>query len=463
MNPKAVLISLAISCVLAIIAIILLLPELRGPSIDSRPVLELRMGDVSSLGLVDEAGVRRTIERESSSWVLAWPGSTPSEPIRWPVEAGNVRGAIRLLIENLERDAQGLEVASPEATLTLGTAEGDWQIEFGASKVGGQTPVRVTDPEGTVIDARIGTQVRDVFTVNGMMAWRSAQSAVLLAAGVDRVYLKSKELAPIRLQRANDRWSLVEPLAARADDARCQQLLSTLQRLGIAKFHDTMTVASDGTGLSEPGAIVAIERDVPGEPGKRILTGLGIGTTTSLEKSHVYVAFEQRLIEQDGSASVLLGPVVTSVSVEEVNAILPFARAYLSRRTLEASVPDVRRLEVSRRARGLTELFHRSVTGWTGSGGDSVSATLSETLDDLLALVTTELAPQVELEPPEGWVEIGATDVRDASGASIGRVGLAVVERDGQVVAIATQIGGVARLYPPESHLPLMTWLRSLP
>ncbi len=461
MKPKAVLISLAISCVLAIIAIILLLPELRGSTIDARPVFDVRVGDVTGLELTDAAGGRRTLSREGGDWILSWPAGNGQER-RWPAEAGNVRGAIRLLIENLERDSQGLGMDEPEATLTMKTASGDWQIEFGASRVGGQTAVRVTGPDGAEIDARIGTQVRDVFTVGGLMAWRSTQAMAFLDRGVDRVYLRSKDLDPIRLARLNGRWSLVEPIAARADDARCQELLTALRRMRIVRFYDELEVGSEATGLDEPGAIIALERDVVGEPGTRILTGAAIGITTDLENTRIYVALEQREVTRDNESRVLLGPIVASVAVEEMNAILPFARAYLSRRTLEASIPDVRRLEIVRRG-SPPEIFNRNVTGWTDARGASPTATTGETLDDLLGVLASEQASQIELDHPEGWVELALVEARDSSGASLGRVGFAAVERDGKPIALATQIDGVVRMYPVEAHLRLVSWLRRAP
>ncbi len=468
MTPKALLISLAISCVLAVVAILLMLPELREQPADTRPVLDLGVGDVVELGLTDENGREWSLAREGGEWILAWPVGN-GQKRRWPAEAGNVRGAIRLLIENLERDSEGLELVEPEATLSLRALAGDWRIEFGPSRVGGQTPVRVTPPDGDAIAARIGTQVRDVFSGDGLMAWRSTTAIPFLDRGVDRIYLQagrresqSGQPEPIRLARLNGRWSLVEPIAARADDARCRELLSTLQRWKIVAFHDDLEVTSPAIGLDEPGAIIALERDVPGKPGERVLTGVAIGTTAGLENKHVYVALELREVPREGEARVLLGPVVVTVAVEDVNGVVPFPRAYLSGRTLEAGVPDVRRLEVTRRSDS-PQTFLRSVTGWTDGQGAVTSASAVEALDDLLSVLTTERAPQIELERPEGLEELAVAEPRDASGKSLGRVGLAVVEREGRPVALATQVGGVIRLYPVEAHVRLLSWLRRGP
>lgn len=455
MNARAVLISLAISVVLAIGAVAVLLPEIQGRQ-ETRAALTLRPSEVSMFELRFGDAIRR-LTREGDRWILAWSDAGSAERA-WVADASRVRGAARLLIEGLKADpgARPFEGAGG-TTLTIREEAGDWLVEFGESSLGGEVLARVREPDGTVRAARCDATLRDVFTAGGLLAWRDGRAFAGVRGAGSSVYLRSG-VGALRLVRIGGRWAMSEPISAPADGERCRALLGVLGGLDVVAFEDGLSGESEVTGLAQAGAIVVIEEELAGQDGpRRLVSGMAVGSPANTDSSELYVLLEQREVGRDGTERVVLGPIVARASVEAINQVSPQAQAYLDRRTLEASRADVRRVEIVRGPRA--EAYARSIAGWQDTGERAVTGSSATYLDALLGILTSTPAGRVELSRPDGWRSIAMVDARGSDGASLGRVELAVVEVEGRSAALATERAGVVRLFAIEPHLELVAWL----
>ncbi len=446
------LISLVVSCVLALGAIGVYLPELRGRSEEAGPAISLRPGDVLALELRDGEAMRR-IERRGRRWILIWEDGERAGA--WACDEGRARGAIRLLLEGVRRGRSD-EIGDEAVTLRVATGEGDWEIAFGRGGVGGVVSTRVREPGGQVIEASCEQSVRDLFTPAGMLAWRSRAAIAPSDGAIRRIFLRSGA-GVIRLARVRSRWVMLEPISAPADAMRCRQLAGVLGALEFSSFEDGI-VDDAASGLDEPGAIVVVEREGPaGGEVATVASGIAVGMPANAEGTDLFVRGEQREILGNGQQRVVLGPVVGRVRLDAINEIPATPRAYLSRRMLEGSIADVQRVEI-RRGGGGVEVYSRSLGGWR-QGETSVRTLQAKRLDTLMDLLFVQASPQVELSRPEGWRTLGEVELRGVDGASIARIEAGVVEREAGVVALGFVRDGIVRLYPGESLVDLIGWL----
>ena len=106
----------------------------------------------------------------------------------------------------------------------------------------------------------------DVFVVNDDLkkllqkdvnSWRDHRLTNLLATDVTKLVVKNPT-GEIELQRDADHWKLVKPLAARADDAKVNDLVSQLATLDIKSFVADDKADAASYGLTEPRGTVTL-------------------------------------------------------------------------------------------------------------------------------------------------------------------------------------------------------------
>ncbi len=145
-----------------------------------------------------------------------------------------------------------------------------------------QTPrekLAVTDNKGhtteflfgneSAIEGKVYLQVTgggDVFVVNDDLkkllqkdvnSWRDHRLTNLVATDVNKLVVKNPA-GEIELQRDNDHWKIVKPLAARADDARINDLVSQVATLNIKSFVADDKADAASYGLAEPRGTVTL-------------------------------------------------------------------------------------------------------------------------------------------------------------------------------------------------------------
>ncbi len=145
-----------------------------------------------------------------------------------------------------------------------------------------QTPrekLAVTDNKGhtveflfgneTPVEGKVYLQITgggNVFVVNDDLkkllqkdvnSWRDHRLTNLLATDVNKVTVKNPA-GEIELQRDNDHWKLVKPLAARADDAKVNDLVSQVATLNIKSFVADDKADAASYGLAEPRGTVTL-------------------------------------------------------------------------------------------------------------------------------------------------------------------------------------------------------------
>ncbi len=453
MSARAVLISLAVSCVLALGAVGVYLPELRARGGAAGPAISLRPGEVRALELREGDAIRR-IERRGGQWILYWDDG--GRKGIWVCDEARARGAIRLLLEGVVR-SESVEVSDDgAATLVVESESGSWEVVFGPAGVGGVVPTRVRGPDGQVVGARCERSVRDLFTHRGMLAWRS-QAAIAPGDGmVRRVILRSGG-GEIRLAQVRGRWVMLEPVSAPADEMRCRQLVGVLGALELTGFEEGL--GDDAAmGLDDPEAVISVERGGLGSSGGEMVESrLAVGMLANAEGTERFVRSEQREILRDGQERVVLGPVIGRVRVDAIDEIAAAPEAYLSRRCMEGTIADVRSVAVRRAGAGGSEVFTRGLGGWQ-QDEQHVRAVLAERLDGLMDLLFAQSSPQVELAKPEGWRTLGEVELRSLDGASLARIEVGVVEREEGVAALGLVHDGIVRLYPSDSLVDLIVW-----
>ena len=119
------------------------------------------------------------------------------------------------------------------------------------------------------IDGKVYLQVTgggDVFVVNDDLkkllqkdvnSWRDHRLTNLLATDVTKLVVKNPA-GEIELQRDADHWKLVKPLAARADDAKVNDLVSQVATLNVKSFVADDKADAASYGLTEPRGTVTL-------------------------------------------------------------------------------------------------------------------------------------------------------------------------------------------------------------
>ena len=121
----------------------------------------------------------------------------------------------------------------------------------------------------TALEGKVYLQVTgggDVFVVNDDLkkllqkdvnAWRDHRLTNLLATDVNKLTVKNPA-GEIELQKDADHWKLVKPLAARADDAKVNDLVSQVATLNIKSFVADDKADAAAYGLTEPRSTVTL-------------------------------------------------------------------------------------------------------------------------------------------------------------------------------------------------------------
>ena len=121
----------------------------------------------------------------------------------------------------------------------------------------------------TAIEGKVYVQATgggDVFVVNDDLkkllqkdvnSWRDHRLTNLIATEVTKLTVKNPA-GEIELQRDNDHWKLVKPLAARADDAKVNDLVSQVATLNIKSFVADDKADATTYGLAEPRGTVTL-------------------------------------------------------------------------------------------------------------------------------------------------------------------------------------------------------------
>lgn len=216
--------------------------------------------DVTAIEWIRTNSVVR-LERSREGWRMR-------EPVFYPAQAT----AIDALLDAVEQlrprrwmslkeigGREGLKafgLDSGAATLNLETRRGPWIL-----RLGGQTPLG-----GQFYFQREGLD--GVFTADSHLlnllpestsGWRDRSLVDLREIGVDRFELRRKTPLEAVLDPASKQWRLVRPLAARANSARINGLLATLQVTPVTGFvSDSPQVDLDGFGLLSPEAEVVL-------------------------------------------------------------------------------------------------------------------------------------------------------------------------------------------------------------
>lgn len=196
------------------------------------------------------------------------------ESNHWNMRAPVADRADGPLIEEVMTDLESMrKVDTITASFLSKTKLADYGLQTPREKLA------VTDNKGktteflfgneTAIEGKVYLQVTgggDVFVVNDDLkkllqkdvnSWRDHRLTNLIATDVTKLVVKNPA-GEIELQRDADHWKLVKPLAARADDAKVNDLVSQVATLNIKSFVADDKADAGSYGLAEPRGTVTL-------------------------------------------------------------------------------------------------------------------------------------------------------------------------------------------------------------
>ena len=285
------------------------------------------------------------LERTNSAWWLR-------APVAYPAQSAAVEGLLEILGGLTPRSHLGAaEVAaqpgsmaafgleSPD-TLTVRSRSGLAILRLGArTALGNQIYLQQVGQEG-------------VFTIDATLlaalpgspdSWRDRRLLAGEGEGFDRVEVLGPTVFEAERQ-TNGNWTLVRPLAARANADQIHRLLLEVAGIGVSAFvTDSAAVASEDFGLARPQAQVVLKR------GTNELVRLQVGGAPTNFPGEVFV-------RRTGPGNI----------VRVTNSIVDLLRqplaAYRDRRLLP-SVAGLTRLEIRAGTNGFT--LERDGTNWS--------------------------------------------------------------------------------------------------
>ncbi|MGD9688302.1 MAG: DUF4340 domain-containing protein [Phycisphaerales bacterium] len=481
MSNRTLMIAIVVALALGVIALFVLrsgrIPVERSSIVPAgERLMELDPAAVRAIEVraAPDRNVTR-LERDTGSdeWRMTFGNATGSGPSpSWRVEPNRVRDLLRVL-----STVTAVGTADPAAALGDNpvTARfelqpaGEITLRLTARVLGGQGLVEITSPPANVPRAAaasapasgsaapadqtvtrqavIAATIHALFQPEALRTWRDRSIFPGALAETSRVRLVARALAPsaeatppgervIALSKVQGQWAVIEPLAAPAEPAAVQALLTALESLSVAKFHDERPAAS-ATGLEQPVARVVLESDRA--PSREMVIGAPADAPGRL-----------RFASTDDAATVI------SVESQPLAQLQTDPTLYIRRAASAVAAPDIGLLmfvattpdgsSIPGRT-GPSMGFLRRIDGWVELRPDGTQVlqdpTRSDAINAFLRFVSSEPAAAVSLSPPTGYQTIGALDLRTAGDQPLDRMEIGRFAATG----VAIRRGDVYRTY----------------
>ncbi|HYE60472.1 MAG TPA: hypothetical protein VD997_00625 [Phycisphaerales bacterium] len=401
----------------------------------------------------------------------------------WPVSARRV-GAMATLLRDVDSAPATEKGATDGATVTFRTGSTDRTMSISSGVLGGRAIVRVHgEPD---VYRSVDAQIARLFEKDGVRAWREA--AAFNTGDFSRIRLQTIG-RQIILARNAGRWGMQVPVAAPADQERCQQLAGQLPRITLSRFIDQPPGNDDALGLAAPEALIDTETDfrtvVNGDVQRRtLLQQLKVGGPVDPSGKLHYASLRAEWLDPaTRSVTPAWGPVLAAIPRESLDALSAESTQYLSRLSVQTAAADVARLTIYRDDNALKDerppaavpdrsvQIERYLEEWRirppGSILRGPSPTESAGIEYLLRTLCELPAEAIGREAPQGTTVVARLKV-DATGAGedIG-VGIASVSppadkgtpRPDPKPALVLRVGGIYRVYFQQPALDAARWI----
>ncbi len=482
MSIRALSIALAITLALAVAAFFLLRPT---ASTGGAAVPWLQNLDVNGIERIEISWENRPpavlrIVRPADLWLV----ETGQGGIAWPINTGNLRGAVRLLSQlggPADPTASADTAIGAAAAITF-TMRGGAQhrLEVGMLSIGGRTPVRIAGDDAGQTRLAGGDLAR-VFTPEGIEAWRLKAPFVPAGSAIDRIEMRTRGRGTV-MERVSRGWALTEPVRVAADPAMAQVGVERLMAIQVAQFYPGADAADPAYGLDDPVARAELlwrtpdARDAGGGQGIRIIERLRVGNAVDPAATRVYAIAEGVFIEGENERP-LYGPLVLAVDRATLDPVDPSPTFYAARRVLDITPADVGslRLAADQRAmetepalprEGVIEFERTLDRRWSRDGGPTLSET-SAGIDLLLQVLSGEEATTLEVDQPAGLRSLATIALVSPRGPVVAELALGTVPGPDLGVGpgdpgLVVKSGSVYRIFRGGDARAVLAWLEAV-
>lgn len=416
--------------------------------VESKPpdrLLEFAPSDIVGLHVRHNDAVQTIARDDAGEWALL-PGPVASAAA-WPVNPGNVRAALSVLADMRFESAADPGETPDAPTVRLDRADAtSLLIAFPGQPVGGRTLALSTDASGARRAGFVDASIRDMLLNPGPRGWRLMTAMPGVGVEVSRVRIRTPT-GELLLGQVAGKWSLREPVGARADDSAVQNLLATITSLQIERFVDDGSVDAESAGLGEPRVQIFAETDVraldqSGEVSVRTTERrLSIGGAADMEGNLLF-------------ASPDLGSTIFTIAAHGLRA-LPTDPLMCIARSATGVLPSNVGMAHIRFPDGAERGCRRGIDGWDELATDGRMLPLEiEPVQDMLDFLSARIPPTIRiLEAGESagvpWATVTLFGFADEP---LDTVELVMV--DGAPAAVS---GRVLRVYSPGAWPALLT------
>ncbi|HVZ94870.1 MAG TPA: DUF4340 domain-containing protein [Phycisphaerales bacterium] len=365
-------------------------------------VLHFDPAQVTSICVGRENGRMETVTRAASGrWsctiLPAHPfGDTVILGNPWPASIpGEVTSALSLLADLKAVPAQSAKIPVGSPTIQIGTGASTYLITVSRDTLGGRTLIRVGDQPPVLVD----TALVEPFLDPGPASWRLT-SAIPGARDASRVSITTPS-DNIALARAEGRWSLQRPVAARAAESVVARLLGDIADRTIVRFVDDAKPDPSALGLDKPRLVIRTESDVRATSANPSDGGTPADASRAAE---LYVGAPADPIGTLLYASPnQQGSIVFVVNAADLSAISTTPRQYISPTATSVAPPSISTILIRHTdPQPFDRGFRRQLNQWlplTGGGAAIGAQRLPIDADKMTELLDFLCTRQGEPEP----------------------------------------------------------------
>lgn len=375
--------------------------------------------------------------RTASGWEQVEPFAHPADPasVREVIDVAAALTSSRAVdpasIDPAARTALGLE--PPACVLRLAWPGGERSIELGRRTVAGRAWARVSGRgEAASVDASL-----HALAVEGdPRQWRLRRLHEPGGADIGRIEVRYGAAPGQRLvlQRAAGKWSLLEPVASRADADAVRGYLEALARAEADAFAADRPDDLAAFGLAQPerGVVLGRAGAAPGDaPAGLVDVGIPVAEGAP-----------ERFARVGGR------PVVVQLGPKALAAMFPPPAFFVDPRGSDVVPADVRGIRwTPAEGPGSAGAFalERSLDAWTADAGGARVAVDGERVRRLLAQLCEARAPAVAFQRMPEALVLGEYALLGADGSALARIRVAH-EPGGQWALDGGE--GVLRVFP---------------
>ncbi len=204
---------------------------------------------------VHNGDARNRIQRTPEG---GWAWADPQDrSITWPaIYPGNAQtaiGALSSLESESMRDVDPL--TSDTWLLRFETGESAQELRVEKTQLGGLSRAENGNGDRFLVEASL---IRPLVEP-GLASWRIAR-AIPGLYDASRIWIDSGGQT-LALARVNAQWSIIQPVAARADAASVSLLIDTIAQLGVERFETRAERSNSDLGFDNPATTLRLQRD----------------------------------------------------------------------------------------------------------------------------------------------------------------------------------------------------------